>query len=585
MRILKDTYSTLREYQKEGVEFLSSRLSALLADEMGTGKSAQAILSAQSVGADTVLIICPATVKENWKKECTKWGYPEYCIHIIDKKTLSSFTKKLKVMQQGIFIINYDLANKKEYAKVLLSREYDVLICDEAHKLKNKDAMRTKAVYLAGGYAHRSTYKWMLTGTPVLNRPVELYTMLKNLCPERLGSFVNYIAFTARYCNGHEGKWGWDATGHSFVDELSGRLDGFMLRRLKEDVLSELPPRLYQKVYFENDEQVQRLIYEEKHSGTEAEAISIRRKLGTAKVDQTVKWVKDFLEVEDKLILFAYHHDVTDGLMKELSKYNPVKLDGLTPENKRQQAIDIFINNPDCKVFIGQIEAAGQGIDGLQRVCSNAFFVEITHTPGHTMQAVDRLHRIGQDKPVNIFFALMENSIDEDILDNNIFKAELITDLLKDNRIVFDFSGQKQEEIVGIEADLKRIADAAEKIVELMGQRDAGITTIVTAQDSIGIGLTEQPEVKKTKKSKKDESPVSQVNPVVTVTYEDCIAEISNRVSSGVKPEDVGGVYVEIMAGFKEGFPEYESFYDVVDHDVQAKVLEFLHGYLKGKGL
>jgi len=200
VKIVKDTYPDLYDFQKTGVTFLSKARAALLADDVGTGKTAQGIHACQEVGARTVLVICTASIKYNWKKEAVKWGYDERDIHILDSETLKNMPKS------GMFIINYDLCWRKNYAKVLLKRLYDVLICDESHYLKNHKSKRAKAVWLRNGYADVSTYRWMMTATPVLNRPVELHAMLSRLCPERLGAYQNYIAYTQRYCKGHDGK-------------------------------------------------------------------------------------------------------------------------------------------------------------------------------------------------------------------------------------------------------------------------------------------------------------------------------------------------------------------------------------------
>ena len=204
MKIIKDTYPILHEFQKEGVDFLANGRAKLLADDVGTGKTAQAIHACQQVGARSILVICTASIKDNWKKEGIKWGYDERDIHILT----STNVKTLPKSPAGMYIINYDLAWRKVYARVLLQQSFDVLICDEAHYLKNHAAKRAKVVWLSRGYADRATYRWMMTATPVLNRPVELHSMLAKLCPERLGQYKNYIAYTQRYCDGHDGKWG-----------------------------------------------------------------------------------------------------------------------------------------------------------------------------------------------------------------------------------------------------------------------------------------------------------------------------------------------------------------------------------------
>jgi len=338
MRIIKDTYPQLFDFQKEGVDFLANHRSALLADQLGIGKSAQAIHAAQQVGARSILVICPASIKYNWRKEGVKWGYSEDDIYIIDRgvKTLP---------ETGMFIINYDLIWRKKYVKLLAKREYDVLICDECHHVKNHRAKRSKAVWLKDGYCDKSIYRWMLTATPVLNRPVELHPMLSKLCPKRLGEYKNYIDYTRRYCRGHDGNWGWNATGADNLQELSGRLTGFMLRRTRDC----LPDKTLQKIYMPTTKEIEKQLF----SGNETD--SIRRKIGIGKIKPSVEHIKNILEDEDKVIVFAFHRDVIEGLEEELKEYNPVKLYGSTSQKERQKSINKFSTDDETRVFIGQI--------------------------------------------------------------------------------------------------------------------------------------------------------------------------------------------------------------------------------------
>jgi SWI/SNF-related matrix-associated actin-dependent regulator 1 of chromatin subfamily A len=468
MRIVKDTYNQLFDFQKEGVDFLAKNRSALLADQLGTGKTAQAIHAAQQVGARSILCICPASIKYNWKKEAVKWGYSEKDIGIIN--SAKDVNKPLKPMT----IINYDVIWRKKYLKHLIKPLYDVLILDEVHNVKNPKAKRSKAVWLKNGYCDRAIYRWALTATPVLNRPVELHSMLAKLCPERLGKFRNYIDYTRRYCRGHDGKWGWDALGADNLDELSGRLAGFMLRRTRDC----LPGKVLQKIYMPTTKDIEKQLF----SGDEN--ASIRRKVGLGKVNACIEHIEGVLEAERKVVVFAYHREVIDNLYKGLIKYNPVRLYGATKQSERQKAIDSFsADSDDCRVFIGQIESAGEGIDGLQNNCSVGIFVEICHTPGIINQAIGRLHRQGQKDRSVFQFILIENTIDEKILNSTIFKEKNIKTIMKDKTIGLEFAGGEEkikpqntirftgvEEYPSsrhssIEESLERIAVAIERLV------------------------------------------------------------------------------------------------------------------------
>jgi SWI/SNF-related matrix-associated actin-dependent regulator of chromatin subfamily A-like protein 1 len=598
MRIIKDTYPQLFDFQKEGVDFLANHRSALLADQLGIGKSAQAIHAAQQVGARSILVICPASIKYNWRKEGVKWGYSEDDIYIIDRgvKTLP---------ETGMFIINYDLIWRKKYVKLLAKREYDVLICDECHHVKNHRAKRSKAVWLKDGYCDKSIYRWMLTATPVLNRPVELHPMLSKLCPKRLGEYKNYIDYTRRYCRGHDGNWGWNATGADNLQELSGRLTGFMLRRTRDC----LPDKTLQKIYMPTTKEIEKQLF----SGNETD--SIRRKIGIGKIKPSVEHIKNILEDEDKVIVFAFHRDVIEGLEEELKEYNPVKLYGSTSQKERQKSINKFSTDDETRVFIGQIQAAGEGIDGLQNKCSVGIFVEICHTPGVINQAMGRLHRQGQKSKCLFQYLIVENSIDEKVLNSTIFKEKNIQTIMKDKDRGLKFNRgagiaeklkttkqpkhkkikensvgdipslrhpNKPEEVgMSIEKSLERIAESNEKIQK-------ALTAII---GMVASGVKETPQAKpKTKAKPKKETPKKEPPKKESLEekpkdYKTQMNEVANKISGHYNdPVKTNKAFAEINQKFKKEFPNYNTVLDVKEKD-QPAVINLINGFLKAKGI
>lgn len=577
MRIIKDTYDDLYDFQKEGVDFLSNARSALLADDVGTGKTAQGIHACQQVGARSILVICTASIKFNWKKEAVKWGYDERNVHILDNKNVKNLPG------EGMFIINYDLCWRKNYARFLLKRKFDVLICDEAHYLKNHSAKRSKAVYLSNGYADISTYRWMMTATPVLNRPVELHAMLKKLCPDRLGQFQNYIAYTQRYCDGRAGKWGWEANGAENLEELAGRLDGFMLRRTRD----VLPDKTLQKIYMPFSKEIEKYLY----TGSETE--SIRRKIGLGKIEPSAEYIKNILESENKLVVFAYHIDVIKGLAESLAEYKPVMLYGATPAKKRQEYIDRFQEDEECRVFIGQIQAAGEGIDGLQHVASVGVFVEIAHTPGTIKQAIGRLYREGQKRPCLFQFLLVEGTVDEQVLSNTLFKDQNIKTIMRDEKLGLDFSvPENKEEEMSIEKNIERIADALEKLVALREKEgDVSYTTTTTIDPpSAPAPAPAKPApakpapapAKKTAQAKATPAPAKKPGAKGTTKeeYEKEMKEAANKISAfNNDPAKTNKMFAELQEKFKAQFPTNAHVFDVEEKDyalVQKLVGDFL---------
>lgn len=557
MRIVNDTYDLLKPEQKVGVDFLQSRRSALLADDVGYGKTAQGVHGCIDVGARTALVICTASIKYNWRKEAIKWGVHQDDIHVVDKDTVACLP------QQGMFIVNYDLIWRKPYAKFLARRKYDVLICDEAHMLKSGSAKRSKAVWLSNGYADLATYRWMLTATPMLNRPVELHPMLNKLAPERLGEYKNYIDYTRRYCDGQEGKWGWDATGATNLDELAGRLDGFMLRRVRT---GHQKPEL-QKIYLPYSEEVRKAIF----NGEEND--SVRRLIGIGKIKPSAEIIKNALDSEPKIIAFTYHQNVIDGMMQELKDFNPVMVDGRVTDKNRQRAIEKFISDPTCRVFLGQIDAAGEGIDGLQHVASMGFFVEIAQNPGRIKQAIGRLDREGQTKGCLFQFLLVEDTTDEQFLDQNIFKERNIQKVMGDEDRVLKFNKKKkEEETMALPKDpMERIADALERFVDLL---EKGAGAPVLAKKAI-----------KTKGGKKPDPEKTPETPKVTVDFETAMHQAAGRISTFTgDPAKTNALFNELTSKFTAKYPEYATVMDAPP-EKHEEVIAFVEAFLKEKGI
>lgn len=409
----------LYRFQAEGVRFLEQRNgNALIADSMGLGKTIQALAWLKiHPELRPVVVVCPASIKLNWERETLKW--------LKDKRVaVLSGTKPALLSLRMINIINYDIL--PSWMPVLLEAEVKVVIVDESHYCKNTKALRTKAVQeLCAAVPH----KIFLTGTPVVNRPAEFFTTLKILDPI---NFSSWIRFAQRYCDAYQDRFGWNCSGASNTAELHERLTKtIMIRRKKEDVLKDLPSKRRcvipmeiknRKEYGYAEEELLSWIREKfgkgkAESAAQAEALAkfsyLKQLAAEGKLESTLGWVHDCLETNGKLVVFAVHHKVIDTLAQELRMYNPVVLDGRTPVDKRQALVDKFQNDPTCKVFIGNIKAAGVGI--TLTASSNVVFVELPWTPGDVEQASDRCHRIGQENEVTVWFLVSNNTIEEEL--------------------------------------------------------------------------------------------------------------------------------------------------------------------------
>lgn len=439
-----------RPFQLEGIDYLTSRRSALLADEPGLGKTAQAIGAAVALGAKKIIVICPATIKLNWRREIKQWCPDTGLFRDIQILTTSKDIIRQHAPEiEHIVIVNYDLVTfSMEYAKgtktilggpiytQLVSRRWDVGVFDESHYLKGRDTVRTKVVLQKNRIAAHCTYKWYLTGTPVTSRPVELYPLLKANCPELIAPYDTYESFVMRFCDGY-----WDGPilndrGASNIPDLHKRLQGFMLRRLKKDVLKELPECLYQLIPLGQNDAAKKLVSEEmKWPELKRRAVADlggehiathRREMALARLNQSIEHICELMESVDKIVVFAHHREVITRLKEALIHFKPAVVHGGVSQIDRNAAILAFANKPECRVFIGQIQAAGVGLDGLQGSSNTIVFVESSWVPTEIQQAVGRLERMGQKNAVLAQFLVTEGSIEENILSTAVEKLKVI---------------------------------------------------------------------------------------------------------------------------------------------------------------
>lgn len=386
---------TPRKYQKVGIEFLRSNYHALLADDMGVGKTFQAA-KALPCAFISVLVICPNTVKNQWKDELISCWFAEEDIAVINKRE-----DKIK----RITIINYDKVIRDEYFEQLKSKYWDYLICDEAHYLKALDSQRSQKILGVGGIVYNCKYKWMLTGTPIQNKPVEFYPLLSTLFPEVIHPYNKFEDFAVRFCGGHEvvhrSFREFVADGASNLEDLHARVQHIMLRRTKEEVVKELPNKIEQSIYIDCNDWTNTALTDYEswcvENEKEPNTSTVRRLVGLGKASAVARHVRDIVEsTGEKVVLFGYHRDVLAEYKKGLTGIKTVTLIGGMNDREREEVKNKFLNDPGIKVFIGNIEAAGTGLDGLQRVSSIGVFGEEDWNPKRKAQAVDRLFRIGQ---------------------------------------------------------------------------------------------------------------------------------------------------------------------------------------------
>jgi SWI/SNF-related matrix-associated actin-dependent regulator 1 of chromatin subfamily A len=435
------------EHQKEAIQKLVENKKFILADDMGLGKTTSTIIAALEAGSKKTLIICPATLKINWKREIE--NYSDKTVFIAESKNFST--------EADFVIINYDIIKnfhdtKKKDESQILASNFDLVIVDEAHYIKNATAQRTK---LINDIVKKTDRLWLLTGTPMTSRPIDYFNLL-SLIDSPVAK--NWMAYAIRYCQGYQfnvgGRKVWNVTGASNLEELRDRTLGLTLRRLKENVL-DLPDKIITPVYLrlksKQYEEVMGEYYdwydknpEESKSLTVqfSKLTKVRQIIADEKIAQTIELAENILEQDKKVIIFCNFTDSLNKITEHFGKV-AVKLDGSMSKPERQHSVDQFQDNPKVKVFVGNIKAAGVGITltAAEAVIMN----DLSFLPSDHAQSEDRAYRYGQKNNVLVYYPIFENTIEG---------------------IIYDILNNKKQVIATVMGDDQHPADAAEEILQ-----------------------------------------------------------------------------------------------------------------------
>lgn len=386
-------------YQRQGVKRMwKFNGNTLLADDMGLGKTLQALMWAHELGEGPILVICPAGAKWHWQKQAME--------HIGLKSEVLEGRNPPRHWRPHTkcIIINYDIL--KNWIPVIRRMHPILTIVDECHKIKNRSTQQTKNTKIL---CRRSKYKILISGTPLTNRPAELFPALNILRPDRFPSFHSYAE---RHCRPTLKPWGWEYKGATHLKELHHKLRKWcMIRRLKRDVLKDLPAKTRtvipvellkadRKEYDEAEKDFVKWLAKKSRRlalrAAKAERLVkmgyLKRLAAKLKMKQIIEWIDNFLqETDEKLLVFGIHKAVLKGL-HEHYKRQSVLVTGEVTGRKRVHAQDLFNHDKRYRLFFGNIDAAG-----VQWSCSSAsttLFVEIGWIPGDHNQAEDRTHGI-----------------------------------------------------------------------------------------------------------------------------------------------------------------------------------------------
>jgi len=413
-------------FQRLGINWLLNKEKAILGDDMGLGKSLQSIIAALELKADKVLIVCPASLKLNWAKEIIPFDKNVSVIHKdwVPKK----FT-----------IINYE--GLKKFQDKIIKHKFELVIADECHYCKNMQSQRSKVF---AKIATKSKRVWLLTGTPMANKPIDFYNLLK-ICKHELGK--NKQVYGQQYCGGQLTQWGYDYNGASNLKELHYKTQNVVLRRKKEEVL-DLPAKVRTPMYLELDtkerkryDQAVDVYYDKKYNesldplhadygkefGEGGEAfveLAVYRKFTAMQkvVDgSTLELINNSIEAGKKVVVFTNYLDVIDTLAGQLGK-DCLTLDGRLDLQERQRRVDAFQSNHGPKVMICNFAVASVGITLTKATV--AIMNDLSWSPAVMQQAEDRLYRIGQTELVNILYPIYDETIDSimfDVLKSKMF--------------------------------------------------------------------------------------------------------------------------------------------------------------------
>lgn len=435
------------EYQKEGVKFLLERKKCVLADDMGLGKTYQTIVAALESGCKKILIICPASLKLNWKKEL---------LNFVDEDEISVI-KGSNWEPKKFTIINYDILKKfhtildkrknykeHEISKEIIDEGFDLIILDEAHSIKNSNSNRSKIVMDIKKHMDLE-YIWLLTGTPISNRPINYYNILR-LINSPLGE--NWQYYVLRYCNGKQiklkntNKKFWVTTGASNLDELSQRTRTSIIRRTKEQHL-DLPDKIRTPIFIElenrkeYDKVFEKYLEWRKLNGKTTnvarklvELTLLRKFLAIEKTNYTIDLVDNILDQDKKVIIFTNYREEMDIFVNKYGK-SCVSIHGGTKMEDRQKNVELFQNDENIKVFVGQIMAAGVGLTLTK--AEVVIFNSLDWVPGNLEQAEDRAYRISQTKNVNVYYPIFDNTVDMIVWQVLNKKKQIINQIMDQN--------------------------------------------------------------------------------------------------------------------------------------------------------
>lgn len=434
----------LYSFQKIGATFLSEMSGALLADVPGLGKTIQTIAALED--AHNILVFCPASLKYTWKEEIEKW-YPGSCPFVVDGKP-----EERRVVWRSFVkwtIANYELL-LHDYDEIMLhvkdNGPWEAVVADESTRIANPASQTTQALK-----SIPTKKKIALSGTPISNSPEDIFSVVDWLSPRYLGS---HWQFKDRYCL-QDFSYHARIIGYKNLDELSRRLQPLMLRRTKEEVLKDMPAKTFEDIIFDLSE-IERGFYEEVRSGIikDVESLTINERtlqmitvkmlrlkqttdhphligkaMRSSKLDALQEIIEPIMAAGEKVLVFTQFAEMAKIMQDKLEAYRPLLIYGDVPPKERQEAVDA-LNNDKSRQLMIMTEAGAYGLN-LQ-AASYVVHYDAPWSLAKLIQREDRVHRIGQTKPVTIYNMIARRTIDEYVIKILHKKQKASVNILRD---------------------------------------------------------------------------------------------------------------------------------------------------------
>jgi SWI/SNF-related matrix-associated actin-dependent regulator 1 of chromatin subfamily A len=403
----------LYPHQETAKQFLLTQKRAILADQPRVGKTLPT--TAAALENLPCLIVCPAIAKTVWEAAFCKLSNASI-------RVVSGKNDAMKTTNHKVVIINYDLLQYFNNAG------FQTLVLDECHRIKNPKAMRTKAAMLL---MKNIANVYALSGTPIPNRPIELWPILHGLGIYRGGWFD----FAARYAKLWAAPWGLDTSGASNIPELKALMKPHVLRRKKEDVFKDYKDPQVSLITFDlpTDKREQQFDADALVANPNAllafEGLAeIMKEAGLRKVKPAAEFIDDLLNSGEPVVVFAHHKDVVAELVKELKAHKPVTVVGDTPRAQRDKAIEAF-QAGKTKCIIGNIQSMSEGVD--LSAADTIVFVECTWSTSALEQASSRVENITKNgiQPV-IYILTIRASLDHTVLAKILKKQNIINQII-----------------------------------------------------------------------------------------------------------------------------------------------------------